>query len=111
MSMADNKTAAAKPMSKSQVFAALCEKTALSKKQVTAVFDALTALLKAQVGKKGPGAFVIPSSLIKVKRVMRPAKKARMGRNPATGEPMMLKAKPATTVIKAQAMKALKEMV
>jgi len=109
--MADSKTGAAKPMSKSQVFAALCEKTELSKKQITAVFDALTALMKAQVGKKGPGAFVIPPSLIKVKRVVRPAKKARMGRNPATGEPMMLKAKAATTVIKAQAMKALKVMV
>jgi nucleoid DNA-binding protein len=109
--MAESKSSAAKPMSKSQVYAALSEKAELSKKQIDAVFEALAALIKSQVGKKGPGAFVIPSSLIKIKRVVRPAKKARMGRNPATGEPMMLKAKAATTVIKAQAMKALKEMV
>ncbi|HKI38405.1 MAG TPA: HU family DNA-binding protein [Gemmataceae bacterium] len=109
--MAESKSSTAKPLSKSQVYAALSEKTELTKKQIDSVFEALSALIKAQVGKKGPGSFVIPSSLIKVKRVVRPAKKARMGRNPATGEPMMLKAKSATTVIKAQAMKALKEMV
>jgi nucleoid DNA-binding protein len=34
-----------------------------------------------------------------------------MGRNPATGEPMMIKAKPARTVVKALALKSLKEMV
>jgi nucleoid DNA-binding protein len=109
--MAESKSNAAKPMSKSQVYTALSEHTALTKKQIDSVFEALSGLIKAQVGKKGPGSFVIPSSLIKIKRVAKPAKKARMGRNPATGEPMMLKAKPASTVIKAQAMKALKEMV
>ena len=109
--MAESKSSAAKPMSKSQVYTTLSEKTELSKKQIDMVFEALEALIKAQVGKKGPGSFVIPSSLIKIKRVARPAKKARMGRNPQTGEPMMFKAKPATTVIKAQAMKALKDMV
>jgi nucleoid DNA-binding protein len=48
---------------------------------------------------------------VEIKRVTKPATKARQGRNPATGEPMMIKAKPARTVVRAQPLKALKEMV
>jgi nucleoid DNA-binding protein len=43
--------------------------------------------------------------------VTRPATKARPGRNPATGETIMIKAKPARTVVKALALKSLKEWV
>jgi nucleoid DNA-binding protein len=42
---------------------------------------------------------------------MKPATKERMGRNPATGEPMMIKAKPARTIVRVQPLKNLKEMV
>jgi nucleoid DNA-binding protein len=49
--------------------------------------------------------------LLKIKRVEKPATKARMGRNPATGQEIMIKAKPKRTVVKAMALKALKEIV
>jgi hypothetical protein len=62
------------------------------------------------VGKKGPGIFTLPG-LLKVKRVEKPATKARQGRNPQTGEAIMIKAKPKRTVVKALPLKALKEMV
>ena len=52
----------------------------------------------------------IPTGLVKVKRVEKPATKERMGRNPATGEPMVISAKPKRTVVKALALKTLKEM-
>ena len=41
----------------------------------------------------------------------RPATKQRMGRNPATGEEIVIKAKPATIRVRVTALKRLKEMV
>ena len=43
--------------------------------------------------------------------VKKPAKKARMGVNPFTGEEMMFKAKPASKAVKVVALKGLKDMV
>ena len=106
--MAENKVA--RPVSKSVMYQSLSEATGLSRKQIASVFDELTNLIKRDVGKKGPGVFALPG-LLKIKRVSKPATKARQGRNPATGEPMMIKAKPARTVVRAQPLKSLKEMV
>jgi nucleoid DNA-binding protein len=99
-----------KPMSKSAVYLELSTKTGLSRKQVGDLFDALSGLIKAQLGKKGPGTFKIPG-LLKIKRVHKPATKARPGINPFTKEPTTIKAKPARNVVKAQALKSLKDMV
>ncbi len=104
--MADKK----KPMSKSEIFATLAEKTELSKKQVSTVFDALGDLIKAQVGKKGPGVFNVPG-LMKVTVQHKPATKERPGINPFTKEPTIIKAKPARNVIKVRPLKGLKDMV
>jgi nucleoid DNA-binding protein len=106
--MAENKVG--RPISKSAMFQSLAEATGLSRKQIATVFDELTNLIKRDVGKKGPGVFALPG-LLKIKRVNKPATKARQGRNPATGEAMTIKAKPARTVIRAQPLKSLKEMV
>ncbi len=100
----------AKSVTKSVMFQSLAEATGLTRKQIAAVFDAYTSLVQHDVGKKGPGVIVLPG-LLKIKRVHKPATKPRPGRNPATGEPMMIKAKPARTVVKVQALKSLKEMV
>jgi nucleoid DNA-binding protein len=43
--------------------------------------------------------------------VRKPATKARSGKNPFTGEPMTIQAKPARNVVRALPLKALKEMV
>lgn len=109
--MADNdKAAKPKAATKTATYQALAEATGLTKKQVALFFDELNKLIKKEIGKKGPGTFVVPG-LLKIKRVHKPATKARQGRNPATGEPMTIKAKPARTVVKAQPLKSLKEMV
>jgi nucleoid DNA-binding protein len=107
--MAENKTAA-RAATKSAIFQSLSEATGLSKKQIASVFDELTNLIKRDLGKKGPGVFAFPG-LLKIKRVVKPKTPERMGRNPATGEPMLIKAKPARTVVRAQPLKSLKEMV
>jgi nucleoid DNA-binding protein len=107
--MAENNTKM-KPLTKTAVLQELSTETQLTKKQVGEVFDALSKLLKRELGKKGSGVLAL-AGLIKIKRVNKPATKARMGRNPATGEPMEIKAKPARTVVKTLALKSLKEMV
>jgi nucleoid DNA-binding protein len=99
-----------KPPTKTEVYAALAEKSELTKKQIGTVLDGLTDFIKVQLSKKGPGVFVLPG-LLKIKRHLKPAQKERMGRNPKTGEEMKIKAKPARTVVKVLALKNLKEMV
>lgn len=104
------KTAAAKPMSKTDTFNALAEQTGLTKKQISTVFDSLTDLIAQNLGKKGPGAFNIPG-LMKIVRQHKPATKSRLVRNPATGEMVMSKPKPARNVVKVRPLKGLKDMV
>jgi nucleoid DNA-binding protein len=54
--------------------------------------------------------FTVPS-LLKLRVVKKPARAARKGVNPFTGEEMMFKAKPASKAVKVTALKALKDMV
>jgi nucleoid DNA-binding protein len=100
----------AKGRTKSDTFKHVAETTNLSRKQVAAVFDTLIEIVKEDLGKKGPGVFTIPG-LLKIKRIHKPATPERQGINPFTKEPTVFKAKPARNVVKAQALKSLKEMV
>lgn len=99
-----------KSATKGEVYGALAEKTGMSKKDVAKVFEALGEVIGRELGKKGPGLFVVPG-LLKLKVVRKPATKAKQGINPFTKEPMLIKAKPARNVIRALPLKALKEMV
>ena len=101
---------AAKPATKTEIYTALADKTNLSKKDVAAVFDGLSELIQKEIGKKGPGQFVLPG-LLKIQVVHKPATKARPGFNPATKEPITIAAKPAHKVIKVRALKALKDFI
>jgi DNA-binding protein HU-beta len=89
-------------MTKNQIVAALAEKTEMSKKEVSDFFDSLSNLAYSEVKKNGE--FVLPGfgKLVKAKR------KARMGRNPATGEEIKIAAK---TVVKFRLAKAAKDAV
>jgi nucleoid DNA-binding protein len=107
--MAENKTAG-KPMTKSETYQALASATELSRKQVAAVFDELANLIKQELGKKGPGIFTIPG-LLKLKRVHKPATKARKGINRFTGQEQMFKAKPASVSVRPRPLKSLKDMI
>jgi len=100
---------AAKLPTKSEILASIAETTELSRKQVASVFEALSGLIKKNVGKKGPGKFVVPG-LMKIVVIQKPAVKARKGINPFTKQEQMFKAKPARKVIKVRPMKALKDM-
>jgi nucleoid DNA-binding protein len=107
---ATGEKSAGKPATKTEFYGALAEKTGLSKKQVASVFDALHEELKGQLGKKGPGVVNVPN-MMRIKIVQKPATKARPGFNPATKQPIMIKAKPARKVIKILPLKGLKDLL
>ena len=98
------------PEPRREIFAKLAESTGLSKKQIASVFDGLSELIKTELGKKGPGLFVVPG-LLKLKVVRKPATKAGQRLNPFTKQMMNVPAKPARNVVKALPLKSLKEMV
>jgi nucleoid DNA-binding protein len=108
---AKNIKAIANKQTKTQIIAGISEQTGLTKKNVTDVFATLGDMIEAHMKKRGSGEFSIPETGVKIRRVKKPARKARMGRNPATGEPMKIAAKPAQTVVKITALKALKDTI
>ncbi len=104
-------TAIAKKQTKSEILTAIAEDTGMAKKEVASVFASLSGLITRHIKKRGSGEFTIPDTGVKIRRVKKPARKARMGRNPATGEAMKIAAKPASTTVKVTALKALKDTV
>jgi len=100
---------AKKPMTKSEIFTNIADMTGMTKKQVASVFEALGDVAQKNLSRRGPQVFTVPG-FAKFKVVHKPAKKARKGINPFTGEEMMFKAKPAQNVVKATLLKALKDM-
>jgi len=100
-----------KPPTKSEIYAKIVEDTGLTRKDVAAVFESLNGQIKKNLGGRGaPGTFTVPG-LLKMRVVKKPARKARKGVNPFTGEEMMFKAKPASKVVKVSPLKGLKDMV
>lgn len=95
--------------SKTQILNQIAENTDLTRKQVGAVIDEVSDLIERHVKKGACGEFVLPG-LLKITTVKKPARKARKGINPFTGEETMFKAKPASTQVKVRPLKKLKEM-
>ena len=111
MFSANSSTITKKPPTKSEIYTKIADDTGLTKKDVAAVFESLSGQIKKNLGGRGgPGMFTVPG-LLKMRVVKKPARKARKGVNPFTGEEMMFKAKPARNVVKVLALKGLKEMV
>lgn len=98
-----------KVYTKSLLLSTLSDRTGVSKKDVSAVLAELTVIVEGHLKKGGPGKFTLPGMLKMVVKNA-PAKKARKGINPFTGEPTIFKAKPASRKVKVTALKALKEM-
>src|SRR5579875_3899372 len=88
----------AKQRSKAEIYSKLAESSGLTKKQVASVFDGLAELIKNDLGKKGPGLFVVPG-LLKIKVVRKPATKATRKMNPFTKQMQDYPAKPARNVV------------
>ncbi|MAD28148.1 MAG: DNA-binding protein [Woeseiaceae bacterium] len=100
-----------KQLTKSSIFSQIANETGLTKKDIAAVFDSLANIIKKNLsGRKAPGIFTLPG-LVKIKVMKKAATKARKGTNPFNGKAMIIKAKPATKVIKVAALKRLKDMI
>lgn len=89
-------------MTQSEIISQLADTGELKKTDVKALFDNLAAMATAEVKKNGE--FTLPGfgKFVKTER------KAREGRNPATGETIKIAAK---TTVKFKASKALKDAV
>ena|SRR5271157_1399045 len=94
---------AAKPLSKTKIVSHMAEKIGSPKKTAALFFDELFKLAVKE-SKGGAGKFVIPG----IGRVVKAHRKARMGRNPQTGEAIKIKAK---TVVRLRPAKAFKDAV
>jgi DNA-binding protein HU-beta len=90
----------AKQMTKSAIIGHLAQKSELSKKQVAELMDQLLTLAT----KEAKNVFVVPG----FGRLVLANRKARMGRNPQTGEPIKI---PAKRVVKFRLSKSLKDAV
>ena len=95
---------------KSQIFKQIAEETELNKRDVEAVFESLEGIIEKNLKPRGPQTFTIPG-LMKINVKKKPAQKARLGRNPATGEEITIPAKPASKTVKVRPLKNLKEMI
>jgi nucleoid DNA-binding protein len=103
-------TAVKKPMTKSAIINELTQNTQLNKKQVASVLDEIAILIERHIKKRAPGQFTLPG-LLKIEVKKRPATKKREGRNPRTGEKMIIKAKPAHKVVRIKPLKGVKDMI
>jgi DNA-binding protein HU-beta len=91
-----------KPMTKTQLVAALSEEMGTDKKSASAALDAIAAVVAREVA--GGGAVTLPG----IGKVACRARPEREVRNPATGETLT---KPADRAVKVTIAKALKDAV
>jgi DNA-binding protein HU-beta len=91
-----------KQMTKTQIVSHFADKFEIPRKTAAAVLEELAALATTETKKNG--AFTIPG----IGKLVKADRKARMGRNPATGEAIKI---PAKTVVKMRLAKACKDAI
>ena len=92
----------AKGMTKTQLVRLLAEKLELTNKQTAAFLETLAETAVKETKKSGE--FTIPG----IGKLVKAERKARIGRNPQTGEAIKIKAK---TVVKFRVAKAAKDAI
>ena len=91
-----------KKLTQAQVVAALAERTGSNKKDTKSMLEALADLAVKET--KRAGVCIIPG----IGRLVRSDRKARLGRNPATGETIKI---PAKKVVKFRLAKSAKDAI
>ena len=89
-------------MTQTEIVNNLADKSGLKKTDVKGLFDEIAALAASEVKKNGE--FTLPG----FGKLVKATRKAREGRNPATGEPIKIAAK---TTVKFRLGKAMKDAV
>ncbi len=94
--------AAKKPITKAQIVAHFAKKFDLSKKVANEIIDEMACLAISET--KRAGSFTFPG----IGKLVLSKRKARVGRNPATGEQINI---PAKTVVKMRIAKACRDAI
>ena len=94
--------ATTKRLTQTEIINQLAETTGMKKAEAKEFFSALSSLASAEVKKSGE--FTLPG----FGKLVRATRKAREGRNPATGKPIKI---PAKTTVKFRLGKAMKDAV
>lgn len=89
-------------LTQTEIVNTLADSSGLKKTEVKAMFDAIAALATAEVKKNGE--FTLPG----FGKLVKATRKAREGRNPATGATIKI---PAKTTVKFRLGKAMKDAV
>ena len=89
-------------MTQTEIITALAEESGLKKTEVKGLFDSIAALATKEVKKNGE--FTVPG----FGKLVKATRKARDGRNPATGAVIKI---PAKTTVKFRLGKAMKDAV
>lgn len=84
----------------------LAEQTGWSKGDVRHFLDSLFNVIEANVG----AGYRVQVAGVMIEPKLRKASKKRMGRNPQTGEPVQISAKPAKVVLKAKPVSPLSKI-
>ena len=93
---------AGKLMTKSQLVSLVAEKAGITRAVANEILNTIASTAIAETKKNGQ--FVLPG----LGKLVKSQRKARMGRNPKTGEPIKI---PAKTVVKFRVAKACKDSV
>jgi DNA-binding protein HU-beta len=89
-------------LTQTEIISSMADSTGLKKAQAKGFFDALASLAASEVKKNGE--FTLPG----FGKLVKATRKAREGRNPATGKPIQI---PAKTTVKFRLGKAMKDSV
>jgi len=89
-------------MTQTEIVNNLADSSGMKKTEVKSLFDAIAALATSEVKKNGE--FTLPG----FGKLVKATRKAREGRNPATGKPIQI---PAKTTVKFRLGKAMKDAV
>ena len=103
-----SKSAIKGKLSKSQIIAMIAKDVDLTRKQVSEVMNSLDSLIERSLRKSACGQFTLPG-MMKITTIKKPARKARKGTNPFTGEEVVFKSKPASVAVRIRALKKMKE--
>jgi len=93
-------------LTQTELIGELAEETGWSRSDVRRFLDGLGVVIENNL-KEG---WRVKVAGIQVEPKLRPARKKRKGRNPATGEEVMIAAKPATVVLKTKPVKPLTDV-
>jgi nucleoid DNA-binding protein len=99
---------AAPLVTKSELIRDIADGTGLSRADVMSVFDSLDEIVPYYLEEVHR---VRIGNLVQLEVKVSPAKKARMGRNPATGEEIEIPKKPASAKVAVRLLKGAKEAV